>query len=92
MVREYLNEHLPGSCAALVFHIGEVGVYEWQDRASRKAIVSILMTDQPICHGIPRNIKHISVICCVSAAGESLMPFMASSHFNYKLIKQPKNE
>jgi hypothetical protein len=87
-----LSEYLPGSYAELVFNLDEVGISEWEDRAPRKVIVPISMTDQMIYHGVHRNLKHMSVICCVSAAGETLKPFEVSSHVNDKVIETPKIE
>jgi hypothetical protein len=85
---ECLNEYVPGSCAELVFNINEVGISEWEDRASRKVKIPVSITDQMIHHGIHRNLKHISVICCVSADGESLIPLMVFSQVNDKVIEQ----
>jgi hypothetical protein len=45
-----------------------------------------------IHHGIHHNLKQISVICCVSAAGESSIPFTIFSQVNDKVIKQLKFE
>jgi hypothetical protein len=45
------------------------------------------MTDQTIHHGVHRNLKHIFVIYCVSAVGESLTPFVVSSQVNDKVIE-----
>jgi hypothetical protein len=87
-----LSERLPGSCAELVFNLDEVGISEWEDRAPRKVIVSVSMTDETIHHGAHRNLKHTSVICCVSAAGESLPPFVVSSQVNDKVIETLKSE
>jgi hypothetical protein len=36
-----LSEHLPRSCAELVFHLDEVGISEWEDQAPRKVIVPV---------------------------------------------------
>jgi hypothetical protein len=87
-----LSEHLPGSCAEWVFNLDEVGISEWEDRAPRKVIVPVSMTDQTIHHGVHRNRKCMSVICCVSAAGESLTPFVVSSQVNDKVIEMLKIE
>jgi hypothetical protein len=87
-----LTEDRPRSCAELVFNLDEVGISEWKDRAPRKVIVPVSMTDQTIHHGIHRNLKHMSVICCVSAAGESLTPFVVSSQVNDKVIETLKIE
>jgi hypothetical protein len=87
-----LSEYLPGSCAELVFNLDEVCISEWEDRARRKVIVSFSMTDQTIHHGVHRNPIHMSMICCVSAAGESLTPFVVSSQVNDKVIETLKIE
>jgi hypothetical protein len=67
-----------------------VGISEWEDRAPRKVIVPVSMTDQTIHHGVHRNLKHMSVICCVSAARESLNPFVVSSQVNDKVTETRK--
>jgi hypothetical protein len=76
----------------LAFNIDEVGVSEWEDRTPRKVIVPVSMTDQTIHHGVHRNLKHMSVICCVLAAGGSLMSFVISSQVNDKVIETLKIE
>jgi hypothetical protein len=50
------------------------------------------MTDQTIHHGVYRNLKPMSVICCVSATGEALTPFVLSSPVNDKVIEALKIE
>jgi hypothetical protein len=50
------------------------------------------MTDQKIHQGVDRNLKHMSVICCASAAGQSLTPFVVSSRVNGKVIETLKIE
>jgi hypothetical protein len=87
-----LSEHRPGSCPELVFNLDEVGISEWEDRAPRKVIVPVSMTDQTIHHSVHRNFKHISVICCASGAGESLTPFVVFSQVNDKVIEMLKIE
>jgi hypothetical protein len=65
---------------------------EWEDRGSRKGIVPISMTDQTIHHGRHRNLKPISMICCVSAAAESVTSFMVFLQVNDKVIEHLKIE
>ena len=89
---ECLTEHVPGCCAELVFNLDEVGISEWEDRVARRVIVPRSMSTQTIHHGVHRNLKHISVLCCVSAAGESMTPFMVSSQVNDSVINGLKVE
>jgi hypothetical protein len=58
-----------------------------EDRAPRKVIVPVSMTDQTIHHGVHHNLKHVSVVYCVSAAGESSTPFIVSPQVNDKVIE-----
>jgi hypothetical protein len=58
----------------------EIGTSEWEDRADRKVIVPATMREHIIFHGI--HGKHISVVVCISAAGDRLTPFFLSSQTN----------
>jgi hypothetical protein len=42
-------------------------------------VVPKSMSAQKIHHKINRKLKHVSVIACISAAGESLTPYIATS-------------
>jgi hypothetical protein len=41
--------------------------------------VPAAMLGQMIHHGVSRNVRHISVIVCVSAVGEALIPYLITS-------------
>jgi hypothetical protein len=40
------------------------------------------MEDEAVYHGLPRNFKHVSVVVCISAAGEYMTPFFVFSQAN----------
>jgi putative lipase involved disintegration of autophagic bodies len=50
----------------------------------------VAVPDRVIHHGISRKVKHISVIVCVSAAGESLTPYRITSQDFAPLREQLK--
>jgi hypothetical protein len=60
--------------ADFVFNLNKVGISDWEDRKTKKVIALAAMPGQTIHHGVSRKVKHISVIACMSAAGESLLP------------------
>jgi hypothetical protein len=74
-----LTELVHGCRAELVFNLDEVGISDWEDRQSRRVIVPVSAREQTIHHKINRRLKHLSIIACVSAAGESLMPYVVTS-------------
>jgi hypothetical protein len=52
---------------------------EWEDRKEKKVIASATMDGHTIHHRPSRNVRHISIIRCITAAGESLTPYIVTS-------------
>jgi hypothetical protein len=61
-----------------MFNLDEVGIPDWEDRKTKKVIALAVMFGQTRHHGVSRNVKHISVIACLSAAGESLLHYIVT--------------
>jgi hypothetical protein len=60
-------------------NLDEIGISEWEDRTQRKVIVPSTMRGQTNFHGIHRNLKHVSVVAYISAAGKHMTPFFVCS-------------
>jgi hypothetical protein len=71
-----LNEHGQVCVSELVVNLTEVGISDWEDRKAGKVVIPATMDARPIRRAVSRNVKHISVIACMSAAEESLMPYI----------------
>jgi hypothetical protein len=54
-------------------------------------IVPESLWDQAIHRKVNRNLKHISIIACISAAGESLTPYIVTSQDTPSIREQLKN-
>jgi hypothetical protein len=65
--------------AELVFNLDEVGMSDWEDRKDEKVVVPTALDGQTIHHRVSRNVRHISIITCISAGGESLTPYIVTS-------------
>jgi hypothetical protein len=76
----------------LVFNLDEVGISDWEDRKTKTVIVPASMHGQMIHHEISRSVKHISVIACISAAGESLTPYIVTSQAPMLVQERLKKE
>jgi hypothetical protein len=57
-----------------------------------KVIVSRSIGEQTVHHKVNRNLKHISVIECVSAAGESLIAYIVTAQDSLHVRKQLKKK
>jgi hypothetical protein len=83
-----LRDRAQGMKAELVFNLDEVGISEWEDRKEKKVIVPKTMDGQTIHHRVSRNVKHISIITCISAGGESLTPYIVMLQDSERLRKR----
>jgi hypothetical protein len=73
--------------AELVFNLAEVGISDWEDHKTKKTPSLRAMLDQTIHHGVSRNVKHISLIACLSGAGESLLHYVITSQ-NFPTVQE----
>jgi hypothetical protein len=73
-----LGEYIHGMKVEFVFNLDEVGVSEWKDRKDKKVVIPRVLSGQTIHHRASPNMKHMSVISCISAAGESLIPYIVT--------------
>jgi hypothetical protein len=70
---------VPGRPAHLVFNLDEFGISEWEDRKMKKVAVPSTSGTQTIHHRVSRDLKHFSIITCISAGGTCLAPYIVSS-------------
>jgi hypothetical protein len=77
-----MRQYVPDCCIDLVFNVDEVGISECETHIARKVMVPISTSDQTLHHGEHCNLKRISMECCLSASGESLILFLVSSQVN----------
>ena len=71
-----MHKYIDGRYSELVFNLDEVGTSEWEDRKPKKVFIDKSMDSNSISHSISRRITHITILTCVSAAGDSLMPLL----------------
>jgi hypothetical protein len=63
-----LKEYIHGKLIEYVFDLDKVGICEWEDWNAKEFDIPLLVAGRPIHHGIDQNVKHISVIVCISFA------------------------
>jgi hypothetical protein len=72
----------------LVFNLDEIGTSEREDRKEKKVNIQMTMDRQMMHHGASRSVKHISVIACITAGGESLTHFIVISQISDGIRKK----
>lgn len=85
--REFLKEHLLNlykifhkRVAELVFNLDELGYSEWQSRSPKKVIVSSSTDPSNVYHSVKRSLAHMSLLVCISLAGDSLTPMLITKY------------
>jgi hypothetical protein len=63
----------------LEFNLDEVGISDWDDRRPKWVMVPISANGETIHHGGSRNLKHVSIVTCISVGGQCLTPYMVTS-------------
>jgi hypothetical protein len=74
-----LHETLQSCPADLVFNLDEVEIFDWEDRKPKKVAVPIAVAAHNIHHRISRDVKHISIVTCISAGGACFAPYVVTS-------------
>jgi hypothetical protein len=78
-LEEYITTvkaHLAGKCAELVFNLDELGSADWEDRKIRKVIAPASVAKEDVFHPVSRREHHMTLLACVSAAGNALTPLV----------------
>jgi hypothetical protein len=63
----------------LMLNLDEIGASEWEDRKTRPVVFPPSLRSQTIHHGVNRNPKHVTIVTCVAASGEHLIPYLLTS-------------
>jgi hypothetical protein len=66
---QFITQFAQAYPSELVFNLDEVGIADWEDQTAKVVIVPKSMCEQMIHHKVNRNLKHISAMACISAAG-----------------------
>jgi hypothetical protein len=87
-----LKAYVQGYTSELIFNLEKVGISDWEGRRVRKVVIMAFIRRQTIHHGISRNMKHISLITCVSATGESYTLYRITSQMSAPIREQLKKD
>jgi hypothetical protein len=82
------REYVQGIKKELVFNLDEVGLSEWEDRKDKEVFVPMTIAGQTIHHRTSRNVKHILIVTCITAGGESLTPCIVTLQDSWTLRRR----
>jgi hypothetical protein len=84
--RAYLDEHIHilkihvvGKVVELVFNLDELGSADWEDRKVKKIIAPAGVAKRDVYHPVSRRHRHMTLLACVSAAGDALTPLVITA-------------
>jgi hypothetical protein len=84
--RAHLEEHIgiarsviDGKFSGFVDNLDEVISSDWDDRKPKKLIVPRSISPDDVYHPVSRRYRHVTLLVCVSAAGDGLTPWINSA-------------
>jgi hypothetical protein len=72
--------HVAGKFSELVFNLDELGSTDWEDRKVKKVIVPADVGKEDVYHAVSRRHRHITLLACVSAAGDAPTPMLIAGN------------
>jgi hypothetical protein len=66
-----VTQFVKGPPSEFVFNLNEVRISDWESSKVKSRIVPEPMCEQMIRRNANRNLKNISIMACISAAGEA---------------------
>jgi hypothetical protein len=85
VLRKQLQKHIDmmktvmaSKYSQLVFNPDEIDASEWEDRKLKKIIAPRFISSDEVFHAISRTYHRVTLLSCVSAAGDALTPLMIS--------------
>ena len=72
--------HVAGRFSELIFNLDELGSADWEDRKVKKVIVPADVRKEDVYHAVSRRHRHVTLLACVSAAGDALTPMLITGN------------
>jgi hypothetical protein len=76
----FINEYVPLVPTELMFNIDESGFSDWEERKPQGVRTPTRLRESTLHYPVNRSIRHQTLICCISAAGDAYYPLFVSSN------------
>jgi hypothetical protein len=74
-----IKEWVPLVPAELIFNIDECGFSDWEERKKKAVLIPQRATNTSLHYPVDRKIRHQTLICCITAAGDAYCPLLVSA-------------
>jgi hypothetical protein len=74
-----MREFVQRNAFEFVIDLDKAASSDWGDRKLKNVIVPVSVQDENVCHPVSRRFKHLSLLACASAAGDSFTRFIIST-------------
>jgi hypothetical protein len=72
--------------AELIFNIDECSFSDWEERKPKPVLIPCRVNNVTLHYPVDRRIRHQTLICCVTAAGDAYCPLLASADESVRQI------
>jgi hypothetical protein len=81
-----IQELVPLVPTELVFNLDETGLSDWEERKRQPVLTPAEIDGDVIHYPIDRRIRHQTLVCCISGAGDVYCPLLISSDANARSV------
>jgi hypothetical protein len=74
-----IREWVPLVPAELIFNIDECGFSDWEERKEKPVLIPAAAQHTTLHYPVNRQIRHQTLVCCVTAAGDAYCPLLVSA-------------
>jgi hypothetical protein len=75
-----IKEYVPLVPTELLFNINESGFSDWEERKPKSVLIPTEARGTTLYYSGSRKIRHQTLDCCVTAAGDAYCPLLISAH------------
>jgi hypothetical protein len=72
---QLIKNYVPKILAELIFNIDETGLSDWEER-KKMVLIPSAHIDSTLHYPVNRSVRHHTLMCCISAAGDAYCPLL----------------
>jgi hypothetical protein len=73
---QFIKNYVPKIPAELIFNLDETGLSDWEERKEKVVLVPSAHIDSTLHYPVNRSVRHHTLMCCISAAGDGYCPLL----------------
>jgi hypothetical protein len=83
---QLIKNYIPQIPAELISNIDEISLSDWEERKEKKVLIPSGHIDSRLHDPVNWSIRHHTLICCISTAGDAYSPLLITANRGAQMI------